>query len=176
MDNITLLEFSQLEDDLMYDTVLKHVEPSNLFLGVEANIMNMSYTNVRYCFNLIRNISNWENVKELFDLCYNLKDDDFFNAKVVDYYKAKRYLINQFKLIIDNEKKLSQGGNVDEGKWSSAGGDRLKPYNDVIGLDQLAQRYSIYPFDLGRKPYSEVFYLMAMVTTSNEVNYNYNKQ
>jgi hypothetical protein len=78
-------------------------------------------------------------------------------------------------LIIENESVLAKGSNVNVTKWQMAGGDRLNQFNNVISLDQLAERYGVYPFELGRKPYSEIFYLISMVKTINEVNYNYSK-
>jgi len=93
--------------------------------------------------------------------------------RTLDYYRLRNHLINTMKLIQDNENKLAQSGKIDIGKWKMAGGDRLKPFDDLMPLDQLGERYGIYPYDIGRKPYSEVFMLMAGVKTLNEVNYNY---
>lgn len=175
MENITVLKYSQLQDVTQYESLLKHLKPGNKFAGVEADIPQLSYTNVKYCRKLLGGLDNWKVLFELFSIIWGCDQEQFWNENVVNFYHARNYLIEQFKIIDDNEKKLAQGGTVDAGRWSMAGGDRLNSFADVVQLDQLGERYSLYPFDLGRKPYSEVFYLIALVKTVNEVNYNYNK-
>jgi hypothetical protein len=171
LKKINVQQYIALEDKSIYNALLSHLNPINLY---NVEISNMSYTNVRYCIRLMSELNNWGNVKELFELCFN--DIDFMNMDVVSYFHSKNYLLQSFKIIVDNETKVSKSGNFDIGKWKFAGGDRLKPFNDFLPLDQLAQRYGGSPFDWGRKPYGEVFYLIAMTKTSNEVNENYNKQ
>lgn len=171
MKKINVQQYIQLTDRTEYDLLLSHLLPDNVY---NINISDISYTNVKYCIDLMRELDNWNKVKELFELCFN--ETDFYNLDIVKYFTAKNYLIQHFKIIVDNENKMSKGGNIDLGKWQMAGGDRLKPFNNVLPLDALSQRYGGSPFDWGRKPYGEVFYLIAMTKTSNEVNENYNKQ
>ena len=175
LKNISVLEYSKLSNDYTY-AILNHVNGVNKFLDIECNIMQMPYTNVKHCMTLLRSINSFDTICEVFILVFGVTKDEFYNADVLSYYKARNHIIDTFKLITDNELKLSKGGNTDLGKWQASGGDRLNSYDSVLPLDEIGVRYSIYPFDLGRKPYSEVFYLMAMTKTINEVNYNYNKQ
>ena len=56
-----------------------------------------------------------------------------------------------------------------------AGADRLKPYNDTLPLVQLGKLFGQYPFYLGRKPYGEIFSLLAQTKTQNEVENDYQK-
>jgi len=171
LKKINVHQYIQLTDHTEYDLLLSHLLPNNVY---NVNISDISYTNVKYCIDLMRELDNWNKVKELFEFCFN--ETDFYNLDIVKYFTAKNYLIQHFKIIVDNENKMSKGGNIDLGKWQMAGGDRLKPFNNVLPLDALSQRYGGSPFDWGRKPYGEVFYLIAMTKTSNEVNENYNKQ
>ncbi len=173
LKNISVLEYSKLDNNLEYE-VLNHLKPKNKFIGIESNIMQMPYTNVKYCINLLRNINDYNAICELFSIVFDIDNNSFWNAPIDNYFEARNFIIETFKLINDNEQKIAKGGNTDVGKWKMAGSDRLNPYNDNLPLDQLGQRYGGNPFDWGRKPYSEVFYLIAMTKTSNEVNYNYN--
>lgn len=168
LKNITVKEYLTSEDFLKYDEVLKHQKGKS-----DINILQKPYTDVKYCLSLLSKLSSFDNIAEVFEVLFDIPKDKLMAMGVLEYYNLRNYLISTFKTIIDNEKKVSQGGNTDEGKWFMAGGDRLKPYNDILPLDQLAQRYGGSPFDWGRKPYSEVFYLIVMTKTANEVSYNY---
>ena len=175
MRNITVKQYFNLKDSIHYDALLQFVKPDNNFLGKKIEIVSLPYTNVKYCINLMQKINTTKNVFELFNIIFDVQSADFYEAKVIDYFKAKNYIIAAFKLINENELRLSQGGSTDLGKWKMAGAEKLSPYDMVLPLDQLGERYSIYPMDLGMKPYSEIFYLMAMTKILNEVNKNYNK-
>ena len=172
LKNITVAEYMELPTTIMYD-ILNHVSGENKFNGKKCNIMNLPYTNVKYCIFLLQKITNFKTICEVFTEVFGTTEYEFYNALILDFFKARNHIIETFKIITNNEFLISQGGNIDKGKWQMAGSDRLKPYDSVLTLDQLAQRYGGYPFDYGRKPYSEIFYLIAMTKTSNEVNYNY---
>jgi hypothetical protein len=176
LQKISVKEYAELSDTTSYDVILRHCKPEKNFLDKDGDILQMSYTNVKYCLSILTNDVTWKDIAEVFYYVFGVSESEFFNADIVSYFKAKNYIDNTFKTILDNEIALSKGGNVNVSKWQSAGGDRLTPYEKVLSLDQLGERYGIYPFDLGRKPYSEIFYLIAMVKTVNEVNYNYSKE
>lgn len=173
MYNITVKKYTTLKDSFKYDSVLNHVRGVNEFCGKKCDIMSMPYTNVKHCIKLLGNVKNFDYIAEIFELVFEVTQEDFYNAKITDYFKAKNHINEVFRLIVENENRLAKGGNTDVGKWKMAGGDKLANYDAVLPLDQLAERYGGYPFDLGRRPYSEIFYLMAMTKTLNEVNYNY---
>jgi hypothetical protein len=174
LENINVLKYSNLNDTTQYDAVLTHLTPLNSFLGVKGDIMQMSYTNVRYCIKLISNANDWNSIAEAFELVFDCSKDDFFKAKIVDYFMARNYIIDTFKLIAKNEKALIDNSG-DTVKWEQAGGQRLQPFGDTLPLDGLAQRYGGSPFDWGRKPYSEIYYLIAMTKTLSQIEINYSK-
>ena len=174
LKDYTIAEYKKLKNTTKIDVILNFVEPINFFFGKQMNIGLMPYSNVRHCFNIVSNQMNWKNCEELFEICFDVKD--FEKATMSEFFKARNFLIKEFKSTIEKENKLLNSEfNDDSYKWQEAGIERLKPYNDVISLDRLAQRYNIYPFDLGRKPYNEVLYLMAMVKVDNEINVAFSK-
>jgi hypothetical protein len=118
---------------------------------------------------------DWSSLCQLFSLCFDIDDKDFYNSSIIDFYHARKFLIIEWQRIINNENKVLKSSIVekDDDKWKRAGIDKLNAFSDVSGLDALAKRYGCYPFDLGRKPYSEILYLQAMVKTDNEINYNF---
>lgn len=175
LNKITVHQYIELKDKSQYDLILSHCLQKNSFNGKESDIFQMSYTNVKYCIKLMRGGSTWGTVSEVFEIVFGCTKDEFLNASIVDYFPARNYIDNSFKMIIDNENNLAKGSNINLTKWQMSGGDRLNQFDNIISLDQLSERYGAYPFDLGRKPYSEIFYLISMVKTINEVNFNYNK-
>ena len=176
MYNIKVKQYLKSKKAFVYDSLLDHVKGDNTFNGKKVDITQTSFVNVKYCLSLLSNMNDFSKLSEIFNIIFDVSEEDLLNSDVVSYFKARNYIIETFKKIIDNEKRLAQNSSVDLGKWKFAGGDNLNAYSDVLPLDQLAERYSQYPFDLGKKPYSEVFYLMTMTKTLNEVNINYNKQ
>ena len=171
MKNISIKEFAFQPSVIEIDSILNFLNPKNKFLGKEMSINKMPYTNVKYCMKLITTISEWNNVIELFNICFDIKDEEFWKANVIDFYSARNFLLQEFKRVIEKEQLMfAQKNNKDQWKWDLAGIRKLEPYNDVLGLDRLGQRFGMYPFDLGRKPYSEVFYLQCLVKTENEIN------
>jgi len=169
LKNITVAEYLVSKDFLKYDEVLRFEAGQNFGHNISSN----SYTNVKYCLSLLQKVSSFDTIIEVFEILFGIKEEELMQMRILDYYRLRNHLINTMKLIQDNENKLAQSGKIDIGKWKMAGGDRLKPFDDLMPLDQLGERYGIYPYDIGRKPYSEVFMLMAGVKTLNEVNYNY---
>jgi len=172
--NITVKQYSQLDSTLKYDMILNHIKEDNKFLNKEVEIVKLPYNNIKYCLSLLQKVNDFDTLYQIFNIIFDCSKEDFLNADIVSYFKAKNYIINSFKVINENESRLSKSSNTDLGKWKMAGGDRLAMYDSFLPLDQLGERYGQYPMDLGRQPYSEIFYLMAMTKTLNEVNYNYN--
>lgn len=175
LNKIKVHQYIELQANNEYDIILSHSNQKKSFANKETDILNLPYVDVKYCIDIMRGSITWEKIAEVFKIVFGCTRDKFFNAEITDYFPARNYIDNTFKLIIENESVLAKKSNVNITKWQMAGGDRLNQFNNVISLDQLAERYGVYPFDLGRKPYSEIFYLISMVKTINEVNFNYSK-
>ena len=171
--NITVQEFLTSKDYLNYDEILKHITAKKN----EVNILQNSYTNIKYCISLLqKEQGGFDGITEVFEILFGFNKETLMQLKVLKYYELRNYVIETFKNIVNNEMKLAQGGNTNLAKWQFAGGDKLRPYDNVLPLDQLAERYGGNPFDWGKKSYSEVFFLIAMNKNLNEVNYNYSKE
>ena len=176
LNKIKVHQYIGLKPNNEYDVILSHCNQKKSFLNKESDILLMPYIDVKYCIELLSGQVTWGSISELFQIVFKCSNDEFLNAEITDYFPARNYIDNTFKIIIDNENVLAKGSNVNITKWQMAGGDRLNQFNKTISLDQLAERYGMYPFDLGKKPYSEIFYLISKVKTINEVNFNYSKE
>ena len=175
MKNITLKQYTALPDTLQYDAILEHLKPVNRFAGKAMDINNMPYANVKYCIRLLPKVSDWNGIQQLFEICFDITQHQFWKASVKEYFSAKKFLIAEFERIIAIENKVLASQNTDSHLWQMAGADKLKPYSDTLPLLQLGKHFGQYPFDLGRKPYGEIFSLLAQTKTQNEVESDYQK-
>lgn len=175
MKNITLKHYSRLQDTLLYESILEHLNPANNFGGSSMKISTMPYANVKYCIRILPKINNWDGVKELFTICFDINEAAFWKARVTDYFAARRFMISEFERVIATENKLLATHATDTHLWEMAGADKLKPYSDTLPLVQLGRLLGQYPFDLGRRPYGEIFSLLAQTKAQNEVEAEYQK-
>lgn len=171
--NITVKEYMNSPNAASYE-IFDSLMPANSFAGKQMNIQAMPYANVRYCFRLLSKDS-WEIVQRIFEICYDVSEHDFYSEGVKEFFQAKKYLIRSFEDVMQTEVKVLSSQSTDAHLWDMAGADKLKPYNDTLPLAQLGKHFGIYPFDLGRKPYGEIFNLLAQLKVQNEVEAEYQK-
>ena len=175
MKNITLKQYIRLRDTLHYDLILEHLNPKNSFGGKQMNISAMPYANVKYCIRLLPKIANWNDVRQLFEICFDIDEKAFWKATITEFFAARKFMVAEFERTIITENKLLTTLSTDSHLWQMAGADKLKPYGDTLPLLQLGKHFGQYPFDLGRKPYGEIFSLLAQTKAQNEVETEYRK-
>ena len=175
MYNITLKHYIGLKDTSQYDALLTHLNPKNNFGGRQMNISQMPYANVKYCIRLLPKINSWEGIQQLFEICFDVSAKAFLNTRITHYFAARKFMLSEFERVISTENKLLATQSTDGHLWQMAGADKLKPYTDTLPLLQLGKLLGQYPFDLGRKPYSEIFNLLVQTKTQNEVEAEYRK-
>ena len=175
MKNINLKAYVTLKDTLAYDLLLDHLNPRNNFGGRSMDIAKMPYANVKYCIRLLPKVNNWESVQQLFEISFEVTETQFWKASITEFFTAKKYLIAEFSRIIETENKVLSSISTDSHLWEMAGAEKLKPYSDTLPLLQLGKLLGQYPFDLGRKPYGEIFSLLAQIKAQNEVEAEYRK-
>ncbi|MUV02079.1 hypothetical protein GN157_00005 [Flavobacterium rakeshii] len=175
MKNISIKQYTALQDTLMYDAVLEHLNQKNTFAGRSMDTNKMPYANVKYCIRLLPKINSWKGICQLFTICFDITEAEFWASPIAEYFPAKKYLVSEFETIITTESKALASQSTDAHLWHMAGADRLKPYSDTLPLLQLGKLFGQYPFDLGRKPYGEIFSLLVQTKTQNEVEHDYQK-
>lgn len=173
MNNITILEYSKLEDATEYDLVLKHLKPKNSFAGGSIDFNKLTYKDVRSCIHLMTNAINWETTKELFCVAFGVVT--FWECTIIDYYAAQNYIVKTFKELQERESKLLQSIDADTGLWELAGGAKLNKFSNIMPLIQLGEIYHIYPYDLQNKPYNEILLLLVAHKEKSEVQNEYTK-
>lgn len=184
MRNITLNKYARLRDTSAYDAILDYMLPKNeiivkrsLLFPVKRvmNINKMPYANVKYAMRLLSKADSWGIIQQVFNICFDLSEEEFWKLTVKQFFPAKRYIISEFEKAAATENKMLSTQSTDEHLWDMAGAERLKPYSDTLPLVQLAKMFGQYPFDIGRKPYGEVFNLLIQIKTQNEVESAYQK-
>jgi len=139
------------------------------------NINTMPYANVKYCIRLLPKIADWNGIQQLFEICFDVDAPIFWKASIIDFFAARKFMLAEFERTITTENKLLATMSTDSHLWQMAGADKLKPYGDTLPLLQLGKLFGQYPFDLGRKPYGEIFNLLAQTKVQNEVETEYQK-
>ncbi|RZJ75862.1 MAG: hypothetical protein EOO45_04250 [Flavobacterium sp.] len=175
MRNLTLKHYAKLIDPSPYEVILGYLNPKNSFAGRQMDGHKMPYANVKYCIRLLPNLKDWDGVKKLFEICYDVDDKTFWSTPVTDYFAARKFMLQTFETIIRTENTILHSQATDAHLWEMAGANKLKPYSDTLPLLQLGKILGQYPFDLGRKPYIEIFNLLAQTKAQNEVENEYRK-
>lgn len=172
---MALRQYAALSDTSEYDAILEHLQPVNSFSGKEMDVQGMPYSNVKYCFRLFGKIDSWEVVQSLFEIAFDVTEEEFWGVPLSEFFSAKKYLIRAFEAAANAEAKNLSGNPTDEHLWLMAGADRLKPLGDILPLVQLGKQFGQYPFDLGRKPYGEVISLLIASKVQGEVEQEFMK-
>lgn len=172
MKNITIKEFLKVKeiDHLSYDMVLKLLKPNNNFNGLSINEKTIKYSEVKYLFKL----ASKNKYKEIILYFYNVKEATFLDSGIFEYYAVKNYIDSFIVRIAKKESQALKGDNNDAILWEQAGGNRLKIFNDILPIMELAETYSLYPFDIMEKPYNEVFTLLVANKIKKEVLNKFN--
>lgn len=174
MKNITVKQYSQLADNSAY-AALEHLEAKNYFAGKVMDINKMPWANVKYCFRLLPKIETWQGVQQLFEICYDVKEGAFYEAGIIEYFQARRYIIREFEAAAKREAATLASQSADDALWQMAGADKLRPYSDTLPLVGLSKAFGAWPFDIGRRPYGEVFSLLVQMKAQGEVENEFMK-
>lgn len=175
MKNIRLRQYTALQNTFVYDTLLEYLRPKNAFAGRQMEINTIPYANIKYCIRQLPKVNSWEGIQQLFEICFGADAKAFNNARITEYFAARKFMVNEFTRIIETESRALASQSTDAHLWKMAGADKLKPYSDTLPLIQLGKLLGQYPFDLGRKPYGEIFSLLVQTKAQNDVEAEYQR-
>jgi hypothetical protein len=169
MRNISIKEYLQDESYGQYSVLLDSLNPKD---HLHFNLDKLSYNDVIQCNRVLTKGTTLKDVKTLFKTAYNIKDDKFYSIPIINFYQSKKFLIEKFVSLRENEAKLLSSSDADSMYFDAAGGQRLNDFSDVLPLDKLAKIYGGFPLDYGNKKYVEIIYLLRM----NQVIYQVDKK
>jgi len=173
MNDITVRQFFD-NPTISHASVLTAMDAKDGFCGRSFNINAMPWANMKYCLRLLQK-DGIDVVESLFEICYDVAGDEFWNASAFEFFGAKAYIFEQFKKTVENEAKQLSGRGQDDHLWHMAGADRLKPFNDLLPLMALGKQFGMYPPDIGRKPYGEVLNMLVALKIQGEVESDFVK-
>lgn len=178
MINITLQEFIQLADTTEY-TALDVVPGKNVITG--QSMQALPYSSVKYLIKTLPTLNSWAGMQQVFEICFDsdkapFKETQFYAMGVLEYHQARNFITSSITAIIESEAKAFKTvGSEDVDLWTRAGADRLKPFDSIAPIIQLGQLLGQYPYDIGRKPYSEVNTLLIYYKIKGEVTAEFQK-
>lgn len=175
LNNISVSKYIVSKDKMTYDNMLMALKPENIFSGKSFNLDTMSYIDIRRVESLMKNGKSFTDLQKAFSLFFGTSEEDFYKAKVLDFFRARNFMKEKMIDILDNESRLLQSVDMNAELWEMAGGDKLKPLSNLMPLMHLGKMYNIYPFDLETKPYKEILFLLYGNKVLEEVTSNYNK-
>jgi hypothetical protein len=172
MRNITIKQYLTDESYVQYSTLLDSLNPKD---HLYFNLDKLTYNDVIQCNRILTKGTTIKDVKNLFKTAYNITDDKFFSIPIINFYQSKKFLIEKFVSLRENEAKLLSSSDVDAMYFDAAGGKRLNDFSDVLPLDKLAKIYGGYPTDYGKKKYVEIIYLLRMNQVMHQVDKKFNE-
>lgn len=174
MTNITVKEYFSLEDSSKYN-FLEHSLPSSKFGAFDFDINKLSYKKVKGVMRTLRGFESVKDVKDIFETCYDITENEFFNSKIVDYFPAKNYIVKEFANMLEREHKLLSSLSGDALIWEAAGGKRLNRFSDILPINQLGKIYGIYPFELQDYKYIDILTLLTIEKEQTEIEKRFNE-
>jgi|AntRauTorckE6833_2_1112554.scaffolds.fasta_scaffold57609_2 hypothetical protein len=172
MRNISIRDYLQSKEYAKYGTLLSSLNPKD-HLNFDLN--KLSYNDVIQCNRVLVKAKGIEDVKKLFVTAYKLQDYEFYSIPIVNFFQSKKFLIDKFVYLRENESKLLSSSDEDAMYFDAAGGKRLNEFSDVLPLDKMAKIYGGYPVDYGNKKYVEIVFLLRMNKVSNQVDKRFNE-
>ena len=176
MKNYKLKKYK--EKGLIY-AVLDTQKGEPNYNGKTMDAEQMAFEDVKLVMKSLAKGGDWENIKYMFGLCFGVEeglDEWFWNGNVKEFYQARNYIIKEFNRLIKREQTLLKSINVvDTILWEQAGGNKLNRFGGVLTLNQLGKLYGVYPFDLSRKKYIEILYLLTIEKETGEMQAKYNE-
>lgn len=175
MKNITIKEYCVLKNTVNYDSLLSNLLGKDSFCGSKYSLSKLSYDDVRKIEKLLKNGKTFQDLSVVFQTAFKVTDDQFWNAKIVDFFEARNFLKKEIERILLQEKSLLKSERFNPIAWDNAGGKKLEAVAHLIPLTKIGKIYNIYPFDLGKKPYNEIMALLVTHKRSDEVEEEYRK-
>ncbi len=181
LDNISVKEFFQLEDEQLFKQYMRFTDEKDPFYlkpkGVFAkrNATPLGELTFGEVANLKYNLSKptYQNIYECFDMVFKVKLQNYLNQDVVSYLYAFNWIKDSSQKLIDREQKALN--SEPDPFLEMAGVMRLVPFGELNTLKAIAQQFGKSPDEVENWKYNLVFSLMLHDKVSGEVQKAYNE-
>jgi hypothetical protein len=177
IENISVLEYFQLEDTTDYDIFIETINAKNIFNGHRFDKSKLTFDEVEILKGILQN-PTMDNIKEMFIELFHLgnydtsADNEFNNTSVFDLFRAKKYIQDYIVKIVDTENKVLAGVPDDKLIMINAG-EKLKAVSHLLTKMRLAEQFGKSPNEIGNWKYNTVFSIMLANKLSNDVQREY---
>ena len=180
IDNISIIQYLNLEDSSSYDIFIDCLNPVNSFNGKQCNINKLTFDEVQVIKQILRH-PNEETIKELIQELYNVKgsfvlsrDTEYYSASIFDLFKCITFLSDFVKSVI--EKENNWFGGVDDDKMLMINASkRIAPFSHLLTKMNLAEQFSTTDSKVGGWKYNKVFALLQANKVNNDLKKEYNE-
>lgn len=176
LPNITVKELYELPEDqykhyLALDGIMQI--DGDRFLRSKAKPLGaLEYGHVIQMKHSLLKI-DFEALAFIFKKVYGIKQPELLEADVVSYFIAIKWIKQEFKALIEKEKKvLTPIYDID---LDFAGVKRLSGFGEIATLINLARSFGTTPEDLEKWTYNLVFTILAYDKVKGEVQTEYSK-
>lgn len=164
--NITIAEYFALEDKSEYDVFADILRPVNIFGGNRCHPSHFTFDEVEV-FRKIYNDPTYEQIKDLFIHCFDLRGDmsvssevQFLSESVFVFFRANLFMRKHLIALSDRERKLLLG--EEDVKMKMIGGYKiLAPVSHLLTKMDLAEKFGTTPDVIGGWKYSKVFTILV---------------
>lgn len=181
INDISIIEYLQLEDSSSYDIFIDILNPVNRFAGRTFNPNRLTFNEVEIIKSVFSGNAELEDIKELFIHLYKIKgtmresaDEIFFKTSVFDLFKAKAFLSEFILSILERERDWLSSPPDDKMLMLNAG-ERIKPFNSLLTKMTIAKDFNCTPREVGEWSHLEVFNIQVVNKVFNDLQKEYNE-
>jgi hypothetical protein len=164
IENPLLKDCENFPDSLF---MFKKVKGHSIFNGLKAkDFMELSFKDVEFIKTSLSE-PNETNMFKILEIVFGVKN--FSKVRLLEFYKAYNYIVEQITQIIESEKSLSSPASD---KLLMAGIERMTIFGALNILDDIARRYSKSPQEVENWSYGLIFSLSLKMKYENDIQKN----
>lgn len=181
IENISVLQYFQLEDTSEYDFYIDYVKPSSNFGRYKSRFKELTFDEMGYIKRAIQK-PTVESIKNVFVMVFHIRDtyeqtsqDYFFNQSIFDLFRCQRQIDVEMAQISKREANAYQQ-RVDPKLIAIDAAKKLQPYQHQLSRMKVAEKYGKSPDEVGGWKYSLVFSILATLSQLDRINSDYAQQ
>lgn len=179
LDDISVLEYFNLEDSSEYDFFIDLMKPENKLCGRSWGYNDMTFNEFKTII-LIFNEPTYSDIQDLFLHLYSIRgnikespESIFQRESVFQFFKAKNFVKKIMQEKLELEDRLL-GGDKDPILEQIDAYNRLAPVNTMLTKIRLAEQFGVTPKEVGDWKYNEVLNIQIANKISSQIDKEYN--